>query len=76
MPRRHIPLDDIGLEDDLAGGPDLGPDERDADLLDGSWEADYYAGGQRSFDWQTIGLGIGLLVLIAIVVVPLLVILR
>ena len=46
---------------------DLGPDERDRDLLDGSWESDYYAGRTRSIDWQTVGIGVGILVLIALI---------
>jgi hypothetical protein len=45
---------------------DLGPDERDMDLLDGSWEQDYYAGRVRSRDWRSVGIGIALLLLIAL----------
>lgn len=44
-----------------------GPDDRDADLLDGSWEARYYAGQVRSRDWRAIGIGLSLLLLGAIV---------
>lgn len=50
-------------EDDDA--PDLGPDERDRDLLDGTWEEDYYAGRIRTRDWRGITVGISLLVLVA-----------
>jgi hypothetical protein len=46
-------------------GPDLGPDERDRDLMDGSWEARYYAGRERTRDWNTIGIGVALILLIA-----------
>lgn len=56
--------------------PDLGPDERDLDLMDGSWEERYYAGRVRHRDWNNIFLGLALLVLIGLVAVPLLVILR
>ena len=44
---------------------DLGPDERDLDLLDGTWEDDYYAGRQRSRDWQSITVAISVLILVA-----------
>ncbi len=43
----------------------LGPDDRDRDLLDGSWEEDYYAGRVRTRDWRGITVGISLLVLAA-----------
>lgn len=59
--------------DDEADGPDLGPDERDMDLLDGTWEQDYYAGRRRGPDWQTISVGVGLLVLMAMTI-PMLVV--
>ena len=45
----------------------LGPDERDRDLMDGSWEADYYSGRQKTRDWNAITIGVGLIVLIALV---------
>lgn len=63
-----------GDEDD--SGPDLGPDERDADLLDGSWEERYYAGRLRTRDWNSVSLGLALLLLFAIVAVPVLFLLR
>ncbi len=47
-------------EDD---GPDLGPDERDRDLMDGSWEQRYYSGRVRSLDWNAIIVGVSILVL-------------
>lgn len=54
-------------EDDEDGLP-LGPDERDRDLLDGSWEREYYAGRNRpSRDWNTIGIGIALLLLMGLI---------
>lgn len=55
-------MNDPGSYDE---GPDLGPDERDRDLLDGSWEEDYYAGRVRTRDWRAITVGISLLVLAA-----------
>jgi hypothetical protein len=54
------------LEDD-GEEVDLGPDERDLDLLDGTWEDDYYAGRQRSRDWQSITVAISVLILVAMV---------
>lgn len=59
------PLDDEYHEDD---GPDLGPDERDRDLMDGSWEQEYYSGRMKSRDWNAITAGVALLVVIALVV--------
>lgn len=56
--------------------PNLGPDERDMDLLDGSWEREYYAGRRPGRDWKTIGVGMGLLVLLAMILPAILVFLR
>jgi len=67
----RIPL---GLEDDEDFAP--GPDERDMDLMDGSWEQRYYAGQHRSRDWNSIGIGVALLVIIGLVLPGILVILR
>lgn len=50
---------------DFDDGPDLGPDERDRDLMDGTWEQEHYGGRRKSRDWNAIGLGIALLVIIA-----------
>ena len=60
------------------GGGDFapGPDERDRDLLDGSWEERYYAGRAHRRDWSAVGVGITLLVLLALVLPILLVALR
>jgi hypothetical protein len=49
-------------------GLDLGPDERDRDLLDGSWESAYYGGRRRTRDWRAVQLGIALLIVMAIVI--------
>ncbi|MEX0781181.1 MAG: hypothetical protein WD557_00915 [Dehalococcoidia bacterium] len=46
---------------------DLGPDERDLDLLDGTWEDDYYAGRVRTRDWRNITVAISLLIVVAMV---------
>jgi hypothetical protein len=73
MPAASDPWDEPDDEDRISLGReapsnvDLGPDERDRDLLDGSWESDYYAGRTRSIDWQTVGIGVGILVLIALI---------
>ncbi len=65
-------------DDDDDGGDDFapGPDERDRDLLDGSWEQRYYAGRARRRDWSAVGVGVTLLVLLALVLPILLVALR
>ena len=55
---------------------DLGPDERDMDLLDGSWEERHYSGQIRQRDWQSIGIAIGLLLLIALILPAILVFAR
>ena len=57
------PDDDEGFEE-----KDLGPDERDRDLMDGSWEREYYAGRMKTRDWNAIGAGVALLVVLAMVV--------
>ncbi|MCC7365435.1 MAG: hypothetical protein IT303_13800 [Dehalococcoidia bacterium] len=57
-------LDDEPWDD----GPDLGPDERDRDLLDGSWEQRYYAGQAGQRDWSTVYTGLAILVLLSILV--------
>lgn len=57
-------------------GPDLGPDERDLDLMDGSWEDRYYGGRVRHRDWNSIGIALSLLVLIALAVPAILVFTR
>lgn len=61
----RIPL---GVDPEAEEGPDLGPDERDIDLMDGTWEERYYSGKARSRDWNTIGVGIAVLVLVSLVV--------
>lgn len=68
------PLDDLGLHDEDEPR-NLGPDERDMDLLDGSWEQRYYAGQTRTRDWQAITAAVGVLVLIGLIL-PLLLVLR
>ncbi|PFG72874.1 hypothetical protein [Tepidiforma thermophila] len=55
---------------------DLGPDERDRDLMDGTWEQQYYSGQLRTRDWNTIALGIAILVVLALVLPMLLVVFR
>ena len=61
----RIPL---GADPEAETGPDLGPDERDMDLMDGSWEQRYYSGKQRTRDWNAIGMGIAVLVLVSLIV--------
>ncbi|MGE5595386.1 MAG: hypothetical protein ACM3S1_05055 [Hyphomicrobiales bacterium] len=70
------PYDDddvIALGGGYGDEPDLGPDERDMDLMDGSWEQQYYAGQQKRRDWHAIQVGLGLLVLIALLIPALMV---
>lgn len=59
--------DDDYEEDEQDDFVDLGPDERDRDLMDGSWEAEHYSGRRKSRDWNTITAGVAVLVLIALV---------
>jgi hypothetical protein len=65
--------DEIEDEDEELGDEgldDLGPDERDADLMDGSWERQYYARQEQADvrDWRGIYTGIALLLLAALIV--------
>jgi len=64
----------LGQDDEEDYGPDLGPDERDMDLLDGTWEERYYSGRQAPRDWNGVLVGAALLVLLAMVL-PLLLVL-
>ena len=52
------------------------PDERDRDLLDGTWEQKYYSSDRRSRDWNTIGIGIALLFLMGLILPTILFALR
>jgi hypothetical protein len=63
-------------EDDFDDGPDLGPDERDRDLMDGSWEERYYAGQASNRDWNFVHLAIALLLLLGLIVPGILVLIR
>ena len=56
--------------------PDLGPDERDSDLLDGSWEMRYYAGRVTQRDWTNVYIGIGILIVVSLVLPAVLVLTR
>jgi hypothetical protein len=60
-------------DDDLPEEKHLGPDERDLDLMDGTWEQDYYAGRIKTRDWNAITIGVALVLLIAFVAPMLLV---
>jgi hypothetical protein len=57
-------------------GPDLGPDARDMDLMDGSWEERYYQGRAASRDWRSIYVALSLLVLLGLLVPLVLVLTR
>ncbi len=63
----------LDLADD-SDEPDLGPDERDSDLMDGTWEAEHYGGRRKSRDWNAIVAGIALFVIIAMLLPMLLVV--
>ncbi|MBI2767059.1 MAG: hypothetical protein HYX53_14265 [Chloroflexi bacterium] len=65
---------EAGEYDDF--GPDLGPDARDMDLMDGSWEERYYQGRAGSRDWQSISIALSLLVLLGLLVPLVLVLTR
>jgi len=60
-------VDEIELGDG-DDGPDLGPDERDADLMDGSWERRYYTQPTARRDWQSVYVGIALIIVMAMLV--------
>lgn len=64
------------FDDDADLGPDLGPDERDSDLLDGSWEMRYYAGRVAQRDWTNVYIGIGILIVVSLVLPGILVLTR
>ncbi len=66
-------LDEDDFEDD-DDGVDLGPDERDLDLMDGSWEQAYYSGRVKTRNWNAIGAGIALVV-VASLVIPMIMVL-
>lgn len=66
----------VDEDDDFDDGGVVGPDERDRDLLDGTWEQRYYSGQERSRDWGTIAIAISLVVLASLILPSLLVILR
>jgi len=71
--------DEDWLEDEEAEEeyePDLGPDERDMDLIDGSWEERYYAGRTRQRDWTNVYVGIGILVVVSMLLPAVLVLTR
>ncbi len=72
MLRYHRTMARRGDDDEL----DLGPDERDLDLMDGTWEQQYYSGQLRQRDWQTILLGLALLALLAMILPLVMVFLR
>ena len=68
MPADRIPLGYDSNEDTSGDGPTLGPDERDLDLMDGSWEHEYYSGRLRTRNWNGILVGGSLLILIALLI--------
>lgn len=57
---------DDSPDDDVNDAP--GPDERDRDLMDGTWEQEYYAGRVKTRNWNAIGAGIAILVLAGLIV--------
>ncbi len=67
MPIRIAGDEDIDDYDDY-GDDAPGPDERDMDLMDGSWEQEYYSGRIKSRNWNAIGVGIAILVIAGLVI--------
>ena len=55
---------------------DDGPDARDRDLMDGSWEQRDYAGQMRRRDWHGVYVGLTLLVLLGLLIPGLVVVFR
>lgn len=66
MPIRIADDEEEPLEDVKNDAP--GPDERDRDLMDGSWEQEYYSGRIKTRNWNAIGVGIAILVLAGLIV--------
>jgi len=52
-----------------------GPDERDRDLIDGSWEERYYSREHRERNWGAIGLAVAIILVLAMVLPGILVVL-
>ena len=90
MSQRDRPPDDLDPEDEEdydeeesvfedeadPEGPVLyGPDERDRDLIDGTWERRYYSGKARQFNWEALYPWFGLLVILSLVI-PLILVAR
>ncbi|MCK6563581.1 MAG: hypothetical protein L6Q80_02390 [Dehalococcoidia bacterium] len=71
MPQEYEFADDVDED-----GPDLGPDERDRDLMDGTWEERYYSGRAKQRDWQSVYVGLALLALMGLVIPALVVVFR
>jgi hypothetical protein len=69
-------LEDDEIEDGEAYEDAPGPDERDMDLMDGTWEQKYYGNRSGGRDWNTIGLAIAILVILAMVLPGVLVVLN
>ena len=63
-------------EGELEDEPDLGPDDRDRDLMDGSWEARYYGGRVRRRDWHSVYVGLAILILLGFLVPAVVVLFR
>ncbi len=63
----------LGGDESWEDERDLGPGEFDRDLMDGSWEQQYYSGRLRTMDWRNITVALGLLALMGMVVPLLLV---
>ena len=66
MPIRIADDEEEPYEDLTNDAP--GPDERDRDLMDGSWEQEYYSGRIKTRNWNAIGVGIAILVLAGLIV--------
>lgn len=71
----------LGLDDDDDDGywddnDAPGPDERDRDLMDGSWEQRYYSGRIRHFDWNNLLIALALLAVLGMLLPGVLYILR
>jgi len=66
----------LGGDESWAEPRELGPDDRDRDLMDGSWEQQYYSGRMRSIDWHNVTIAIGLLALLGITLPAILVFFR
>ena len=68
--------DDEPLDEPPPFDPVLGPDDRDQDLIDGTWEERYYSGRAHQRDWTNVFVGVGIIVVVSMLLPMILVLTR